>query len=367
MAKKTRKIFIFLGIIFAFLMKASFVLALELKYPTILGYSVNETSNVGDYVCYIYGFIVNAAYVVAGIVIAYGGIKYLLAYLGGKFTSDAKEWVKAGISGFLLCFLASLIAITINSSLTSCKFGILTFINFGSLGGQPSYNGIPISTYKEIPIGTLTENLLIKSMDYCFGFDASGNPISPAYANHDRSDCLSQLVVGAENKAKAVSALSKEINNLMSQCSCENANGSDKKIICNQPTKDNCSNDVNYQCTSTCTGPGCSNTTPKDCCPEGVKDKIEHGPVDVTFENSNGNANCNAKPVTYHGLDEFRCPNPISGGHSNCDDIENFVQSGNTINKDNWNKLNLLQQMIRRRPRAGTPGPGQVVRTCALP
>lgn len=345
------KIIIFALIIFALFSWADFVFAFEVSYPTVFGHSVNETSSIGDYLCYFFGIILNLAFAISTIIIAWGGINYLIDYGRGKFTSEAKDWIKAGITGLLLTIMSSLIAVTISPAMTSCNFGILSAINSISSNGTSSSTGLPISIYQEIPIGTLTENLLTKTMDSCFGFDPQGNPIDekPTYLNHDRADCLSMLYDGAENKLKMISALSGRISSMMSQCSC--ADKCDASCGgeggCNQPSEDECKNNPSYACSGSCVGGGCSaKAGSADCCPEGIKDKIEHGPVEITLENPTGTEECRNKTVTFMGLDEFRCPNPISGEHYSCDDIKSFVQNGNSINKSNWNKLNLLQQLM---------------------
>jgi hypothetical protein len=352
---KIKKI-IFLGTVLSFFLKAGFVFALENNYPSILGYSIGNT--FGEFVCYLFGLLTNLGFLISACVIAYGGVYYLISFGRGKFTSEAKDWLKAGVCGFLLVVLAYLILQTINPALTSCKMGILSVLNPNTYGNSQLLPGYKATVYQELPIGTLTENLLTKKMDSCFSFDLDGNPIDanantqnildPTQISNDRFDCLKQLADdGITGKARLVSALADKIQQLMNTCSCKGKCDDTCGGVggCNQPTKDDCASSTPYICTGSCIGAGCiqaPNTT--DCCPDGVKDKIEHGPVQVTIDGHS---------YEFHGLDEFRCPNPIPGGHSNCDDIKSFVQSGNGINKENWNKLNLLQQLMYLREKAG--------------
>ena len=79
-------------------------MALEVHYPTITIFgqhlSLNDTSAFPDYVCYFYGLGIDLAIFIAVLVIAFGGVYYLVSYGRGKFTSEAKDWIKAGVLGF---------------------------------------------------------------------------------------------------------------------------------------------------------------------------------------------------------------------------------------------------------------------------
>ena len=189
MDKKIKKIILFLGIIFAFFLKANFVLALDVIYPdiTVLGqrFHVDSTSTFPEYFCYFFGLIQDLAIFIAVITIAYGGICYLISYGRGKFTSEAKEWIKAGITGLLIVVCAYLIAYTINPDLTTCKLGVLSLINFNPSPNSTIPPGVTVTTFKEIPIGTLTENLLTGTMD-CYGFDQNGNIILKEIKNNKK-------------------------------------------------------------------------------------------------------------------------------------------------------------------------------------
>jgi hypothetical protein len=246
--------------------------------------------------------------------------------------------------------------------------------------------GVGVTTYKEIPIGTLTENLLARLSDSCYGFDSAGNPVAgeeittdngekmagPTYISLDRTDCLLKLVDGAQKKAQVIALLSSEITKLMNQCDCQgkcdntcqgtelDENGQSKG--CNQPTQ--CPVDDPNQpglCSGKCVGAGCKTPVykdaPKDCCPKGVKDKIEQGPIFVGggCDNSANECDMCSMPETmYAGLNEFRCPNPTKGvPYTACDNIANAVEKQVQLNKKTitvidpkkWNKLNLAQQL----------------------
>ena len=283
MTKKIKKIIFFLGIIFAFLLKASFVIALEIKYPPIFG-GLNDTSSFTDLICYILNLATSLAAFITVIAIASGGIYYLVSYGRGKFTNEGKDMVKAGILGFLIVICASLIIYTINPNLNTCKSGILPFNIFNPFGGTNGPPGVDVITYQEIPIGTLTETLLTRTMD-CYGFDENGDPIDgnpetpdilePTYTNHDRQDCLVKLIDGAQKKAHVIANLSQKITKSMNTCSCreKDADGNDTNISKCDPDSSCGSCPCSPPSPPSCSQPDGTN----DCCPDELLDKIEHG------------------------------------------------------------------------------------------
>ncbi|MCX6718292.1 MAG: pilin [Candidatus Staskawiczbacteria bacterium] len=357
----TSKTIIFLGLLFAFFLKAGFVLALEIHYPDILGQSLNDTSTLQQFVCYFFGLGMNLAFFIAVISIAFGGISYLVSYGRGKFTDEGKDWIKAGVTGLLIIVCASLIIYTINPAITTCKLGILSLIPFGSSTNSSLPSNVDVTTFNEIPIGTLTENLLTRKID-CYDFDQNGNPIDgekidqntngPTFLENDRADCLTKLIDGAQKKAQVVDALSAKITKLMNTCSCSGTDpstGLNKcKSVCDQTTGCYVSNGVGcpagnllnpgYKSSDNCSGackPDTSNcnTNPSaplngacqvvsangtpDCCPKdaGLKDEdgnplkdpsgkiisvkyqIEHGPAGIAV--ACNDVSGNSRAVTY--------------------------------------------------------------------
>jgi hypothetical protein len=153
---------------------------------------------------------------IAVITIAFGGIYYLISYGQGKFTSEAKEWIKAGILGLLIILCSVLIIKTINPNLSKCNFAFLPDVDLGDIFGPPSLTppGADVRTVTELPIGVLAEKLLTRTT-YCYGFDRYGNPIfhgisvastgpggtDKIEAEKDRLECFKALVSGAQKKA----------------------------------------------------------------------------------------------------------------------------------------------------------------------
>lgn len=370
MGKKSKKIILFFGIVYVFFLTTGFALALETRYPTIFGQSINDTSTLPEYACYLYALIINLAIIIAVLAVVFGGVYYLVSYGRGNFTSEAKDWIKAGISGLLIVFSSYLIAYTINPDLRNCKIATLQLIDNILPNPNPAPPpGVNIRTYQEIPIGTLTENLLTRTID-CYNFDQSGNPVDgerinqnafgPTYLNHDRADCLVKLVDGAQKKTQVAAKLSNAITNLMNQCSCQGKCDSSCGGQCDQPP-------FCYEgqtCTTgACIGAACQQSQgTNDCCPTdsgikdsngntiSVKDQIEHGPINLFIDIDSGGASCQTETIAYKGLDEFRCPmgSPCSGS-----EIKNFIEeqielAGSTISiidKSKWNELTLLQQL----------------------
>ncbi|MCX6720861.1 MAG: hypothetical protein NTW11_03585 [Candidatus Staskawiczbacteria bacterium] len=289
-----KKIIIFLGIISAFFLRVSFASALEVHYPSIFGFSFNNTSSFSEYICYLFGLIQNLAIIVAAFAIIFGGVYYLVSYGQGKFTSEAKEWIKSGISGLLIVVCAFLIMQTINPSLTTCKVGILSVINFNPFGISTINTSATPITYQEIPIGTLTENLLTRTMD-CYGFDQKGDPVdglkiktddeeeinAPTYTNYDRADCLTQLVDGAQKKAQVVASLTDELTKLMDTCSCFNKETNTSKCdpVCGSDPAETEETSLNsppkyftasFTLSVACTGTGQSTCKPGKRCVGGI-------------------------------------------------------------------------------------------------
>lgn len=366
MNNKLNKLSILLASLIVFFSKAGLSFALEIHYPTILGHSLNSTSSPAAFLCYFFSLGTVLAISVAILTVAFGGVSYLISYGRGKFTDEAKEWIKGGILGLLIIVCASLIVYTINPNLNTCNLGILSAIRSKLFSNNEKDITTPVNSYKEIPIGTLTETLLTRKMDSCLGFDQNGDPITnqvrtddnqlidngPTYINHDRADCLTQLVLGAQKKAQIIAALTDEITQLMGKCDCSQYGDCQPKCNKNkgcQPT--GCPSGT---CSGNCMDGRCKQPDPSgDCCPSGVKEKIEHGPIDVSF-NLVGNT-CKTATKQYDGLDEFRCNKKTQA--CSASKIVKMIEQQKTVSiggekfkitlvdKNKWNRLNLWQQL----------------------
>ncbi len=422
MANFLKNFFSFCCLCSVFLLKAELVFALEVKYPDILGKSLDDSSTLGNFVCYLFNAGVSLAITIAVCTIVYGAIYYIISYGRGSFTSEAKDWIKSGILGMLIIVCASLILYTINPDVKTCKISLLANATLPNIFGTIPASSTPVSaaTYNEIPVGTLVENLLTRTSIFA-SYDKYGDIVMPdpsqstggnsqpsnPYVNEDRVTGLRQMIEGAQRKARVAAELSDEITKLMNTCSCriKDANGKDTgKSKCDPtcdpanggcPVKGSCPGG-SCDAKGACFGGSCkpSYSSP-DCCPTGVKEKIEHGPIYVHIDvnkdpDNNTQVTCdvpctedsdcqsagskelnrtNTKEtmgpscdpdthtcgVKYKGLDEFRCPlSSQDKKMQKCEDIMPIISTAATsagnigvvqIYPDKWYKLTLWQQL----------------------
>lgn len=376
MDNKYKKIFFFFLILCFFLIKADFVLALEQQYPPVFGLSIGE-GTLPEYAKYFFNIGMAIAGTLAAIVIVFGGIYYLVSLGMGKFTDEGKQWIKAGVLGLLLTVSSYLIAYTINPNLVVFKLDGLPIIG-GIFNSQPTTpTGPPFLTYAEIPIGTLTENTLSRTID-CYNYDGNGDPIEgqiktddnqvingPTLLNHDRVDCFLKLTEAAEKKSKQIKKLSDEIVKLMETCICEGKCDN----TCDITSQSACGPPVEKTCpTGICKGAACKPFPGKsnDCCPPGIKDKIEHGPIKINSQAEK----CDYSGKEFKGLDEFRTqltnisnfveisPKPkvdgkevaiINNGNCQlCDNTDVTCQNNRKLCLKNskWGNLKLIEQLM---------------------
>ena len=379
--KKT--ILLFFLVFCFFLTKADFVLALEQQYPMIFGMGIGS-GTLPEYAKYFFNIGMALAGILAVVVMVFGGAYYLVSLGMGKFTDEGKQWIKAGVLGLILTVCSYLIAYTINPDLVIFKLDGLLSISFN--GGQDSTtNTTPFLYYNEIPIGTLTENLLSRTMD-CYEFDANGDPIEgeiktddgrtingPTLLNHDRVDCFLKLTEAAEKKAKLFKKLSDEIVKLMETCVCEGK--------CDTACGAGGCTIQGSSCTGSCIGGACKPFEGKsnDCCPSDsgirkpgtnsnftVKEVIEYGPIKLDPYIPE---KCDYSEKKFRGLEEFRTgltdvstvieinPKPVvddreitvidNGNCQICDNYNSNCQSSRASCLENspWNKLKLIEQL----------------------
>lgn len=345
--KRYKKIFFFFLATGFFLLKADFVFALEISYPPIFGLRLNEASSVLQYAKYFFNLGIAIASVLAVLVIIFGGVYYLISFSRGKFTNEGKEWIKSGIIGLLIVMASYLFAYTINPDLVVFRLERLIPILSNILPGSgPAGPSVPVIVYNEIPIGTLTENLISRTID-CYDFDYNGDPIAgdqvktddnkvvagPTYRDHDRVDCILKLADGTKKKAKVVNDLSNKIIELKNQCSC----GGKCDPVCDENS--GCAV-AGEGCAGNCVKGACTpprGSENESCCPRDVKDKIEHGPIKIGASDSSSK--------DYKGLDEFRTQ--ISNISSL---IEKQVQVEGKqviiIDINKWQGLKLIEQLM---------------------
>lgn len=308
---------------------AKFCFALENKYPDILGNSLPANPSLENYVSYFANIGISISGILAALVIVFGGVQYIISGAIGKSNSEAKEWIKSGILGLFLLISAYIILATINPALVNPTMGkLLNVIPFVNIPISNLNKGTPITYYKEIPIGTLTEKVL-SNTNYCYDFDDFGDPIQkqikadngsfydgPGFINHDRTDCIIKLNKAIENKSKVIKELAEKINWLMSNCSCAQGQSSQSssqdqsQSESQNQIKNSDKNNPLVKCEAfgECAQPS-SNTTKEDCesgkancgkpldcncsgncepnpnefslCPQGTKNIVEKGPIEI--------------------------------------------------------------------------------------
>jgi len=352
--------------------KINFAGALEVNYPSILGFSIVEGSSFIDYARYFFNIGMAIAGILAIMTIIFGGIYYLISFGRGKIINEGKEWIRAGILGLILLVSSYIIAYTINPNLIDFRLEKLFPIDFFNSSSNTPVSGPPFVTYSEIPLGTLTENLLSGTMD-CYDFDGNGDPIEgiiktdkngeingPTLLNHDRIDCFLKLTEAAEKKAKLIKKLSDEIVKLMEQCSCEGKCTVNNPPACSPPTSNKKCAAKEKTCKPLAGESG-------DCCPVGVKDKIEYGLIKIEYSGQH----FDYSNKEFQGLDEFRTklsnisdfieiqPKPTVSGkeisiinNGNCKicDTANDTACLNSrklcLKKSKWGNLKLIEQLM---------------------
>ena len=260
--------------------------ALEINYPSFGDLTITQNSSLPEYAKYFFNLGMALAGILALLVITVGGIYYLVSFAGGKFTDNGKEWIKSGVIGLVILLSSYLIVNTINPDLVYFRLEkLLPILSNVFPPGGSSQKQPPTTYYKEIPLGVITENLVSRTKD-CYDFDANGNPIEgeevklgnktinlPTYLDHDRADCFLKLTDAVQKKAKVIKDLSDKIIELMEQCSCAGkcdltCNGCAYNGACPAPNPQQ-----EGLCGGDCIGAGCQGDN--DCCPPGIKDKIQ--------------------------------------------------------------------------------------------
>lgn len=205
--------------------------AQEVKYPNLKTNS--GYPELPQFLAYFFNLLIGGGIVLAAIVIAWGGINYISSLNRGSFTTEAKEWIKAGVLGLLLLLSCWLILFTINPALVVFQIKELPpppqeelFLPF-----SPSYQSLNVKRFSEIPIGTLVETLLTRELS-CYEFNEWGNPIpgitipkpkqnvqiqGPTYLENDRIECAFSIINALNTKLKIAEKLGEKIVDFMLQ------------------------------------------------------------------------------------------------------------------------------------------------------
>jgi len=355
-----KKIFLFGFLIGAFLLKASFALAIEETYPSILGFSLPADPTLPEYAKYFFNAGIGIAGLLAVLTIVFGGAYYLLDMGLGRFKDESKEWIKSGILGLAIVMCSYLIAYTINPNLVIFKLNGLDVVGLWGTGSGNVNSSIPRVYYEVIPIGRVTENLVAKTMD-CFDFDVTGDPIgitnekdskgnaipaeqvtvSPANKNHDIADCLLKLSEAVKKKMVIAENLGKKMVEMMNseECKCSKAksctvpdNAWEGKCLPDFLVGQTCPNsacEADAKCF--CNDVTCGND--EYTCPDIVK-TVKEGKIKINVC-CEGEEDCTAEKE-YLGLMEFK-------NDPNKPNIEEEDTGNVYINS--WKKLRLIDQI----------------------
>lgn len=318
--RKIRKFIFFILLAFVFLTKAGFVFAAE---------AINVNNGLPGLVKFLFEYSISLSGLLALCVITFGGVLYLIDMGMGRFKGEAIEWIKAGMLGLLLSVSSYLILWTINPALVNLRLNGLVPVASINLGAfTPPTDSPEVITYSEIPVGTLTENVLTRAID-CYDFDENGDPIDgkevptdngpnvvgPTLLKNDRVDCFTKLGKAVTVKAGLLTMLADRIKAEMNKCACGSGSGSSGACVnkdchvgdCKWPypqgqctasyigQKAGCS----QPCQDTCSNKGCEDQSNNSkCCPDEAVETMEHGPIYYT--------DLSGQIKEYKGLEEFK-------------------------------------------------------------
>ncbi len=132
---KLKKIFI-ISLLIIFLFQATYVFALEIKYPSVPGaftpQEIEQKLKAGEiekedvlplYFKYYFNLSLIIVVLICLGVIIYGGVLYLLSPAKPVILVSARRWIFSGLLGLLILFSSYLVLVTINPQLSLLKLG----------------------------------------------------------------------------------------------------------------------------------------------------------------------------------------------------------------------------------------------------
>jgi len=240
--KKSKIIFVSIIVFFFLFIASSSIFAaervLETEYPEIGEEKITKETTLPEYVRYVFKFSLIIAAVAGLAVLIYGGFRYLFSAGSPTAKSEAISWLSGGILGLILLLSSYLILITINPELIILEIPGLGEYQPAPLT-TPSSPAVEKTTFQEIPIGTLVENLLAKNID-CYDYDDEGNMTAPPEGcgcapgssgvqggvemmeNWDRLDCIKRLAEAVRIKVEKLKELAEDLKALIDNCDCGN-------------------------------------------------------------------------------------------------------------------------------------------------
>lgn len=206
---------------------------LEIQYPDLPGFSVSGGTN---FFVYAFNFLIYVGGIVAIIAIIYQAIS--IAFSKGNIAkvTEAKDRIRAAFFGLAILLGSYLILMAINPDLTKIRLADVSWTN--GIDWLPDTKIDPNVTYKEIPLGSIIESILIptstteeqkynysqfygKTEELCYLYDVEGNTLD---RNNDGFINVKDTVEGLDmsvcmdNLLKAVIAKIKWFNGNESIC-----------------------------------------------------------------------------------------------------------------------------------------------------
>lgn len=237
MKREDKKIkIIFLSLLLIFL-SVSFVSAVttETDFPTVIGEKPDASTTFPQYVRYLFNFsMFVGALLVLGVVV-WSGFRYLTSGNNPAVTSDVKKKIYQAFLGFLILLSAYLILTTINPGLVILSLPSLFSPATSTTPGTPITKAS--STFQEIPLGTIIEDLLAGNASTtahpdlrCYKYDSEGNTVdvngdgvidgSDTF-NYNSFYCVSLINEAFKTKVKSfIDRYNKEMKPLLNGCSC---------------------------------------------------------------------------------------------------------------------------------------------------
>lgn len=174
-------IFIFLALFF--ILTPVFIFSQEIQYPPAPGAPTpTATTTFSEYVKWIFNFSIIIGGILVFLMFVLSGIDYLISGLFPERKIIAKERAIRSFFGLLILLSVYLILYTINPQLTILSLPPLTP---ATTTPPTSTSIISTTTFQEIPIGTLVENILAKNFS-CFYY---GPPNAAGIAQINLIDC----------------------------------------------------------------------------------------------------------------------------------------------------------------------------------
>lgn len=211
------KVFWFVLImVLGFLAPASFVLALEITYPTLPGgISLGENPQLNEYVRYLYAFSIFVSGFVALGVLIFGGVMRLLSGNNVGRAANAREWIAAGFWGILILLMSYIILATINPQLVGLKE-----VEFEPTQAPPYVPTAktPLPEQKDvgfqIPMGKLIEKAILEGQEK---FSIDGEEFkNDAEFRPKIKGVIQEIVSSMEDLNPKLS----ELKELIDQCNC---------------------------------------------------------------------------------------------------------------------------------------------------